>query len=152
MSDNLPSHVYGVIIDLAEATLILPNSAVLEVMGQDALKTRSGGQPWILGELEFELDTIPVISLEGLWNQTIPELGRRSRIVLLKAPNRDERIAIMAQSYPLIVTLNEVALKSLPMDDEQARDNVLSRVQVANRQAWIPDVDTLVSVVNKQTI
>ncbi|MGJ8669690.1 MAG: chemotaxis protein CheW [Oceanococcus sp.] len=148
MSDNLPSHVYGVIIDLADSTLILPNSAVVEVLGQDALEAKSGGADWLLGELKLELDSIPVVSLEGLWGQAIPQSIRRSRIVVLKAPNRDERIAIMARSYPLIVTLNEVALKALPIDTENPRDYVLSHVQVANRQAWIPDVDAMVFASN----
>ena len=144
MSDNLPSHVYGVIIDLAGDTLILPNSAVLEVLGQDALHQKPSAKAWLLGEVNLDFDSIPVLSLEALWGQEIPPPARRSRIVVLKAPNRDGRIAIMAQSYPLIVTLNEVALKPLPLDKPQARERVLSHVQVANRQAWIPDVDALV--------
>ncbi len=150
MADNLPTHVYGVIIDLAQDNLILPNSAVVEVLGQDALKRAEAGPPWLLGELKLELDTVPVVSLEGLWGQAIPDNIRRSRIVVLKAPNRDERVAIMARSYPLIVTLNEVALRALP-DDGDDRGLILSRVQVANRQALIPDLDALVVTAAEMT-
>lgn len=145
MSEQLPDHVYGVIIDLADDNLILPNSAVVEVLGQDALQALATGPGWLLGELKLDLDTIPVISLEALWGQGVAENVRRSRIVVLKAPNQDERVALMARAYPLIVTLNEIALKVRSAEDD-ARPHVLSHIQVANRQALIPDLDALVQL------
>lgn len=142
MAEQLPDHVYGVIIEVEGDSLILPNSAVVEVLGQDALKPVSGGPNWLLGRVDVEFDQVPVISLEALWGRPIPARIRRSRVVVLKAPGREDRVAVMARSYPLIVTLNEVAVRVAA--NSEPRPQVLSQVQVANRAAVIPDLDELV--------
>lgn len=141
MAEQLPDHVYGVIVELEGDNLILPNSAVVEVLGQDALTAQSAGPDWLLGEVVYELDKLPVISLEAFWGEAVPEMVKRSRVVVLKAPDHDDRIAILVRSYPLIVTLNEVAVQV--NEDAEPRDKVLASVRVANRLALIPDLDAL---------
>ncbi len=148
MSEKLPSHVYGVIIDIDGATLILPNSAVLDVFGHDVIAPREDGPAWLLGQMRLQIDDVPVISLEGMLGRAVPAIERKSRVVVLKAPSHTASVALLARSYPLIVTLNEIALQpaAMPADDEAMRKLILTAVQVANRQALVPDLDALVAL------
>lgn len=148
MAQNLPSHVYGVIIDIEGQTLILPNSAVLDVFGNDAISPRDDGPDWLLGQLRLQIDDVPVISLEGMLGWPVPAIERKSRVVVLKAPSHNASVALLARSYPLIVTLNEIALQPapLPSDDDAMSKLVLTAVQVANRRALVPDLDALVAL------
>lgn len=149
MSTKLPTHVYAVIMGLAQDSLILPNSAVVEVLGQEALIPRSDGPDWLLGELKLQLEDIPVVSLEGMFGQAVPATERKGRIVVIKAPSRADTFAVMARSYPLIVTLNEVALKP-QTDPQELSELVISAVQVANRKALIPDLDAIAQLAAAQ--
>ncbi len=148
MAQNLPSHVYGVIIDIEGQTLILPNSAVLDVFGNDVISPRDDGPDWLLGQLRLQIDDVPVISLEGMLGWPVPAIERKSRVVVLKAPSHNASVALLARSYPLIVTLNEIALQPapLPSDDDAMSKLVLTAVQVANRRALVPDLDALVAL------
>lgn len=146
MSQQLPSHIYSVMVSLAEASLILPNSAVVEVMGMDTLVPRTDGPDWLLGHAQLQHVDVPVISLELMLGQSLPATNRKCRVVVLNAPMQANAFALVAQSYPLIVTLNEVALKPVEMGDDPAKKLILSKVQVANRAAMIPDLDALAAV------
>ncbi|RZO87235.1 MAG: chemotaxis protein CheW [Oceanococcus sp.] len=148
MSDKLPSHVYGVIIDIEGETLILPNSAVLDVLGHDVISHRSDGPSWLLGQMRLQIDDVPVISLEGMLGQPVPAIERKTRVVVLKAPSHNASVALLARSYPLIVTLNEIALQPAPLeaDNEAMNKLMLTAVQVANRRALVPDLDALVAL------
>lgn len=148
MSQQLPSHIYSVMISLAETSLILPNSAVVDVMGMDGLIKGDKGPEWLLGQAHLQHLDVPVISLEAMLGQPVPELTRKCRLVVLNAPMQPVAFAVLSQAYPLIVTLNEVALKAVEMDEGPARKLIFSKVQVANRTAMIPDLDALAAQVH----
>lgn len=153
MPQPLPDHIYSVMIALAETSLILPNSAVVEVLGQDALIAPGSDAPiWLQGYVELQMQDIPVVSLEGMMGQAVPLLERKCRIVALNAPSQGAAFAVVSRSYPLIVTLNEVALKPVLQDDDPAAKLIYSRVQVANRNAIIPDLDAIASITRKHEL
>lgn len=143
MSQSLPSHIYSVLITLAQTNLILPNAAVAEVLGQEVIKSPpAGAPPWMIGQTQWQLEDVPIVSIEGMLGEEIPPMHRRCRVVVLHAPLQAAALAVVAQAYPLIVTLNEIALQPRALEDGQA-ELMLSRVQVANRSALIPDLDAL---------
>jgi chemosensory pili system protein ChpC len=149
MSDvqqKLPSHIYSVLVSLVGANLILPNSAVAEVLGQEALKAREDGPSWLVGQTQWEDEDVPIISFEAMMGQPVPALDRKCRVVVLHAPARAGAFGIITRGYPLIVTLNEVALKPVPMKDSPFKKLIFCQVSVANRSALIPDLDALAAV------
>ena len=151
MSEKLPSHVYGVIVDIEGESLILPNSAVLDVFSHDVMTPREDGPAWLLGQLRLQIDDVPVVSLESMLGRSVPAIERKSRVVVLKAPSHNASVALLARAYPLIVTLNEIALQPapLPSDDEAMHKLMLTAVQVANRRALVPDLDALVALASR---
>ncbi len=147
MSQSLPSHIYSVMVSLVDTSLILPNSAVVEVLGQDVMRAVEDGPAWLLGQARWRQFELPAISLEGMLGQAVPPMDRKCRLVVLNTPSQAAAFAVVARSYPLIVTLNEVALKPVELAEDEAASLVLSRVKVANRSALIPELDAMADLV-----
>lgn len=144
MSSQLPTHVYSVLISLAKESLILPNSAVAEVLGQDVIvPCQKKGPAWLLGQVEWQHEDVPIVSFEGMVGQPVPAMERKCRVVVLHAPVRAAAVAIVSQAYPLIVTLNEIAMQPALIENDPAAALIYSRVRVSNRAAIIPDLDAL---------
>lgn len=153
MSQPLPDHIYSVLVSLQDGSLILPNSAVVEVLGQDALIDPGSDAPtWLQGFVELQMQDIPVISLEGMMGQGVPIMERKCRIVVLNAPSQSAAFAVISRAYPLIVTLNEVALQPINEDNDPAAKLIYSRVKVANRTAIIPDLEAIASITRKHEL
>lgn len=150
MAQPLPDHIYSVLISLQDANLILPNSAVVEVLGLDTLEPPGSDAPnWLQGYVELQMQDIPVISLEAVMGQSAPIRDRKCRIVVLNTPSQGSAFALMSRAYPLIVTLNEVALKPANEANDPVAKLIYSRVDVANRKAIIPDLDAIASLTRK---
>lgn len=145
-SETLPSHIYTVIIAVEGLELIVPNSAVAEVLGQETFRPRQGhGPDWHQGELHWQDLHMPVLSLEALLGQPVPPLERKCRLVALRAPGSETSFALISRSYPMIITLNQAALKFQPSEDadEATARYLMSRARMANREVVVPDLDAL---------
>ncbi len=146
MSQGLPDHVYSVLIGIAEDTVVLPNSAVAEVAGQETLKLRDQAPAWWLGDMEWRGRKLPVLSLEAFLGREPPAVERRCRLVIINALGNSlesGQYAIFSQAYPLLVTLNETAIRAAARNAKEEEHYVLARVEFANRAALIPNLTAL---------
>lgn len=138
--------LYAVLMSLHEDTLLLPNAAVAEVLSRDALQRAGGGPAWLLGHCEWNNRRVPVIRFEALNGGSGAGDPRRERVVVLNSPGRhlpSGQLAIVAQGYPHLVTLNRAALHPVELDAVDRDDLVLSRVRIASQVALIPDLETV---------
>ena len=138
--------IYAVLIPLDGDTLLLPNSAVMEVISRDTVRPVDGAPPWLLGNYEINGRRVPVISFEVLNGRSLPETARRSRVVLLHSVGQHiegHAIGVLTQGYPHLVTLNRNAISPAPLRDDDRVDLVLSRVRIASQDAVIPDLETI---------
>lgn len=154
MSQQLPDHIYSVMIRTAADTLILPNAAVIEVAGQERFHVRQGEPGWWIGNMSWDEVEIPVISLEMMLGLPRPSFHRKARLVLVKAMTGvlpHGKYAIASQAYPLLVTISEIAVQPVPLTEADAPELILSRVQVANRQAVIPNLEAIEARIAEET-
>ena len=149
MATSVPTHVYSVLINLEGENLLVPNAAVAEVAGQDQFTPREGKPRWYIGNMRWQSRELPVISVEAMLGHPVPEMQRKSRLVALNAPAQAAAFAILSRSYPMIVTLNEMALQPEALGENEPDKLIYARVRVANRQAMIPDLDGLAALVRK---
>ncbi len=154
MSEQLPDHIYSVLISLHEESLVLPNSAVVEVAGREAWEPREGEPDWWLGQYRGPQGSVPLVSIEAMLGRGVPPVARKSRLVVLRSLTGvlpHGQFAILSQSYPLLVTLTEPAVSAaapLPTDSEEL---VVTRAQVANRQALIPNLEAIEAMIAELT-
>lgn len=139
--------LYAVLIALATDTLLLPNAAVLEVIGMDRVEPPGKNAPkWYGGRVAHQNVTVPVVSFEALNGGTAPERGKRMRLAIVHAVTdrlRTGLYAIVCQGYPHLVTLNRAALKLEPQLERDRPNLVLSRVSIANTSALIPNLEAI---------
>lgn len=78
------SSLTGLLLPLGDRTLVLPNVAVAELIGQRALSCQIGEPNWHLGWLDWRQQRLPLIGFEAACGgQTV--CGERARIVVLNA-------------------------------------------------------------------
>jgi len=139
--------IYAVLVTLPGDTLLLPNSAVAEVLSSDRMKPAVGDGPaWLAGTVPHEGQSVPVIQFEALNGGARTEPTRRTRIAIVHGITGSlnaGRFGLLCQGYPHLVTLNRAATRNVARNEGDRQDLVLVRVRIANTAAAIPDFDVL---------
>ena len=84
MSD-LRDELYSLLVPLAGERLIVPRACVAEVIGYQAPAEMTNAPPWYLGVVSWSGRSVPVVSFEGAFGQTLPTVSSRTRIVVFHA-------------------------------------------------------------------
>lgn len=137
--------VYAVLIKLTGDTLLLPNSAVAEVVSVAGLQAAAAGGPaWLAGTISYSERTLPVLHFEVMNGGTQAGDTRRQRVAILHGITdrlHSGQYAVLCQGYPHLVTLNREALKKEPKAATDREAVVLARVKIANTSALIPNLE-----------
>lgn len=140
---------HGQLIRLDEDAMLLPNSAVLDVVSVDDLRVRTSPPSWLLGHIPWRQQEVPVVSMEGLLGREVPARMRRSRVVIINSYGSQLHagmFAVVSQGHPHLMTLNRVAIKAATSPPDAAdNEHVACRVTIANAQAFIPDLEVIES-------
>ncbi|HJO35513.1 MAG: hypothetical protein KF823_10280 [Xanthomonadales bacterium] len=138
--------------------LLLPNLAVLDVLGNTELAAAASSVPgWLAGHCDWQGQRVPVIRFEQFVPTPLPVDAdippRRERIVILQglslplaedteegAPVTGRLFGVISVGHPHMVTVNRMAIAAAPAQPGDATARVLSRVRLANRAAVIPDL------------
>ena len=133
------SSLTGLLVPLADRTLLLPNVAVAELIPYRAPQAVQGNAPaWFLGQVPWRDLLLPLLSFEAASGGEA-ETGSRTRVVILNAlGGRDhvKFIALLVQGIP----------RSIKVDASQARADAplapleLDAVNLGDVQARIPDL------------
>lgn len=131
----------GLLVPLADRTLLLPNVAVAELIPYRAPHAAQGTPPWFLGQVSWRDLTLPLLSFEAASNgQT--KTGSSARVAVLNAlGGRDhvKFIALLVQGIPRSVKLDP----SLARSDVSLAPLELDAVNLGDVQARIPDLVAL---------
>jgi chemosensory pili system protein ChpC len=144
------TEIRAVLIPLESGRLLLPNATVAEVVGYQPPEPVEGGPDWLLGEVEWRQNRIPVVAFERTLGGNPGDPGHRARIVICNTLNGNaERphIGILARSIPRLVRVLEEGLEVREAEIDGAP--VLHGVSVNGEAAWIPDLDLLELMVDE---
>lgn len=145
--------LYAVLIAIAGDILLLPNLAVAEVLGADAVQSVDGRPDWLAGYVEWNGRSVPVVRFERLNRSGVPIDRRRERIVVLNSPGRylpSGHLAIVAQAYPHLTMLTRVAVQAQPLRGDDRDELVLARARVASQDVLIPDLERVEAEIARQ--
>jgi len=134
----------GLLIPLNENYLLLPNAAVAEVIGHREAKVMADSPDWLLGEMQWRRQTIPMISFEKAVGLAYEEPKHRARICVCNTLSEHSRlpyVGIVSKGIPRLVRVNRDNIEA--SEDEQADGLISNRVMVAGETALIPDLDEL---------
>ncbi|WP_455365158.1 chemotaxis protein CheW [Kaarinaea lacus] len=130
------------LISLEALRLILPNTAIAEVVAYNQPELPEEGTPeWFLGYINWRGYRIPVVSFEQMIDQAGSRPDRRSRIIVLNSITADPDrpfYGLLATGIPRLMSVDTHSIQNAPEIGET--DNLIMRhVIVDKNPAVIPD-------------
>jgi chemosensory pili system protein ChpC len=136
-------------VPLVETALLVPMSAVAEVVQSVQIKEQEGAPVWLEGWMEWRQKRVPLISFEALSgdsdNDKYPGTMDGSTALVMNTINPDKGLryyAILAQGFSHLVRIAEDdPLKSV--DNPGKLQHVLAQVELDDQLMQIPDLEGL---------
>jgi chemosensory pili system protein ChpC len=138
--------LYSLLIPLVGRRLIVPRACVAEVIGLGRFRLREEGPEWLLGDVAWSDRVVPLVCFEAACGDDVPEIGGRSRAVILRSlTGRLGRggMAMICQGLPQLVRLNEDVLSTDPDAPDFGETPVICRVRMLNETPLVPDLERL---------
>lgn len=134
--------IRGVLIQVTDARLLLPNATIAEVLSFANPDPLEGAPDWLLGRIRWRGWQLPLVSFSRFAGIADEQGGLGSKVIVLKALGGDAKrpfFALLTQGFPRLVTVTEAALLA-HTDDAALPDGVLSRVRLNEDDALVPDL------------
>lgn len=141
--------VHCTLAPLEAESLLLPTTAIAEVIEYLPPMPVTSAPEWFLGQIEWENRQIPVFSFAALIAGTAPApITPKARIMIVKSLSDSARVpylGIVINDIPRLVSV-EVDELSHTGDDRKSL-GVFCHVEVQEQAAVIPDLDRLTHLV-----
>ena len=144
MSDSVPI-IRGVLIQVADARLLLPNATIAEVLSYADPEPVADAPDWLLGRIRWRGWQLPLIAFSRFTGIAEEHGGLGSKVIVLKALGGDAKrpfFAVLTQGFPRLVTVTDGALATAD-DDASVPEGVLARVRLNEDDALLPDLAVL---------
>jgi chemosensory pili system protein ChpC len=132
-------------IPMAHDRILLPNSAVAEIIGNREAESLDNTPGWFAGFISWRGKQVPLISFEVLTDKESNAAVRGSRIVIFNALGGNDYLpffATVSSGIPHLIQANQSIVTALAENDQHA-DGVLCPVLVEGVPALIPDLDAM---------
>lgn len=146
MSDDTAQIIRGVLIQVTDARLLLPNATIAEVLSYADPEPISDAPDWLLGRIRWRGWQLPLVSFSRFTGIAEEEGGLGSKVIVLKALGGDQKhpfFALLTQGFPRLVTVTDAALSRLDEAGDELPEGVLSRVRLSEDNAYVPDLEEL---------
>jgi chemosensory pili system protein ChpC len=143
--------LHCMIVPTDKETLLLPTSAMAEVVDFRKPLPMEYAPPWLLGYIDWENRQVPVFSFSALINgSAIGEIPPRAKIMILKSLSDAGRVpylGVLLRDLPHPVSVDAEDL--VETGDEKKSLGVFSRVHIGEEDGdvIIPDLDRLTHLV-----
>ena len=142
--------IRGVLIQVANARLLLPNAAIAEVLSYADPEPIADAPDWLLGRTRWRGWQVPLVAFSRFTGIADEKGGLGSKVIVLTALGGDAKrqfFALLTQGFPRLVTVTEAALGS-DADSEEVPEGVLARVRLNEDDALLPDLASLEERIN----
>jgi chemosensory pili system protein ChpC len=137
--------VRSVLLPITTGSVLLPHSAMLDVLPEREIKPVKNTPGWVLGEVSWNNHSIPLVAMEKLFGGGVAEQPKRSRIVIVTCLTNEtdyQYLAIRTTKVPRLAQLSEDLLK--PKDAVGLQSNFIRFYGDLNDQTIIiPDMEKL---------
>ena len=150
MSDTA-NIIRGVLIQVADARLLLPNATIAEVLSYADPEPVENAPDWLLGRMRWRGWQLPLVSFSRFTGIADERGGLGSKVIVLKALGGDPKhpfFALLTQGFPRLVTVTEATLTA-ESDDGSVPEGVLARVRLNENDALLPDLNAIEDWINE---
>ena len=134
------------LLPLVAHNLLLPNSAVAEIIGYSTPRQIANCSKWFAGVVLWRGVYVPVIDVETLCNLGAAEVGPRARIAIIYNPGNDSEmpyLGIHMQDIPRAYLAEADSIEAV--NDEGLNPYLLAQVDDDLYSRYIPDVDKIIA-------
>ena len=143
---SIPDQIIrGVLIQVANARLLLPNATIAEVLSYSDPEPIADAPDWLLGRTRWRGWQVPLVSFSRFTGVADEKGGLGSKVIVLKALGGDAKrpfFALLTQGFPRLVTVTEGVLAT-EADGADLPAGVLARVRLNEDDAVVPDLAAL---------
>src|SRR6202167_3057402 len=114
----------------------------------------SSDLPWYAGLVSWSGRSVPVVSFEGAFGQTLPVVSSRTRIVIFHASSgklQSGYFGMLTQGFPQLVRVNADVVRPDPSRSFPERSPVICQVRMVNETPLIPDLQRLEQMIAEET-
>ncbi len=136
------SEIRSILVPVSNASLLLPNAAVAEVIALGDLTPITDAPDWLLGTTIWHGWEVPVVAWAVLTRLTGAEPTGQARVAVLKALTGGDRMpyfGILTQGFPQLTSVNAANLVAIP--DAEVNIGMLARAILQEREVIVPDLD-----------
>ena len=144
MSNN-PTSVRCMLLPLISINLLIPNSAVAEIIGYSIPHRLSDTSEWFPGVVLWRGVYVPVVEVEKLCHLGDAQVGPRTRIAIIYNPEKDPEIpyiGIHMQDIPRAYLAEAESMET--GNDDGLNPYLLTRVDDEQLARVIPDFDKII--------
>ena len=138
-----------ILAPLTDGYVMLPNSAVGEIMTFTSPEPFKQGPPWLLGEIAWRGWQVPVINYERMLRDNGgTTITAKTRVLIIKTLGESTQvnyIGLVIQGLPRLKKVSARTLVEKQIDD--LPDTVFSIVTIGDLQAVIPELGDLTRTV-----
>lgn len=145
------TEIRSILAPLTEGNLLLPNSAVAEILNYASPKPLKHTPSWLLGELPWRGWQVPIICYEQLIKAaTSHRVTPKSRILIVKTLGESTQvnyIGLLIQGLPRLKKITSSTL--LEIETEKLPKTLFSKVRVEDLDSFIPALSELTLTVEE---
>lgn len=140
-ADTAGAEIRGIAIPLRDHTLLLPNEAVVDIIGDRELAPLPNAPDWVAGVTDWQRRRLIVVQFERLLGQPRVDSSQRRRIVvcLPLSGNSDYFLGIIGLSIPRLVRISAEQMHAEVLADAPAEAPVQATLRFNGAPALIPD-------------
>ncbi len=134
------------LLPLRSLNLLVPNSAVAEIIGYSTPRALPDSSDWFPGVVLWRGVYIPVVAVEQMCGVDVAQVGPRARIAIIYNPEKDPEVpylGIHMQDIPRAYLAEAETMVS--GSDEDLSPYLLSRVDDEQLARVIPDLDRIIA-------
>ncbi|MDX1570936.1 MAG: chemotaxis protein CheW [Xanthomonadales bacterium] len=140
---TLAPEIRGVLIPLTDASVLLPNACVSEVITYGDPMPAEDAPEWVLGLVTWRGWRMPLFSYAKMVGRAEEEETSGAKVAILKAfggIHKMPYMALLAQGFPRLTAIRSENLL-FDGDQEDLPEGVLYKVQINDEDALIPDLN-----------
>jgi len=145
MNDKATS-VRCMLLQLTSLNLLIPNSAVAEIIGYSTPRHLPDTSDWFSGVVLWRGVYVPVVVVEQMCNISTAQMGPRARIAIVYNPEKDPElpyIGVHMQDIPRAYLAEAESMES--GSDENLSPYLITQVDDEQLARVIPDMDRIIA-------
>ena len=145
------AEIRTIMAPLTDSYVVLPNSAVAEVLAYSAPDPLKDSPAWLLGEIAWHGWQVPIISYEQLIDENLGHIPTaRARILIIKTLGESTQVNYIGLVIQGLPKLKKVTRDSLiEKQTEGLADALFSEVMIDSQEALIPELGNLTHTVEQ---